>query len=75
LEGAWRWIYAITAVIALYFNVFVGIVQAFQKIPTLKVLAPTQTEPPFAIAQGVVLLLFVVLGFLAARKFRPVARI
>lgn len=72
LAGAWRWIYVITAVIALYFNVFVGVAQAFIKIPALRTLAPTQSEPPFAIAEGAVLLLFVVLGFLGARKFHPV---
>jgi hypothetical protein len=71
LAGSWRWIYVVTAVVALYFNVFVGIVQAFQKIPALQALAPTQSEPPFAITQGAVLLLFVVLGFLATRKFHP----
>jgi hypothetical protein len=59
------------AVVAQYFNVFVLIVQAFQKIPPLKALAPTQTEPPFAITQGVALVIFVVLGILAAIKFRP----
>lgn len=72
LAGAWRWIYVITAVIALYFNVFVGVAQAFIKIPALRTLAPTQSEPPFAIAEGAVLLLFVVLGFLGVRKFHPV---
>jgi len=71
LAGAWRWIYVVAAAIALYFNVFVGVVQAFQKIPALRALAPTQSEPPFAIAQGAVLLMFVVLGFLATRKFHP----
>src|SRR6266404_3580731 len=49
LAGAWRWVYVITALVAFYFNVFVLIVQSFQKIPALKVMAPTQTEPPFAI--------------------------
>src|SRR5437870_12148897 len=47
LAGHWRWIYVVCAVIALYFNVFVGIVQSFEKIPALQALAPTQTEPPF----------------------------
>ena len=46
LTGAWRWIYAIGAVISLYFNVFVAIVQSFEKIPALHAMAPTQTEPP-----------------------------
>jgi hypothetical protein len=67
----WRWIYVVAAVTALYLNVFVLIVQLFQKVPALHALAPTQAEPPFAIAQGVVLLAFVVLGFFAVRRFRP----
>ena len=71
LAGAWRWIYVSTAVLALYLNVFVGVVQAFLKFPFLKALAPTQTEPPFVIAQAAVLVLFVVLGILAARSFHP----
>jgi hypothetical protein len=73
LAGAWRWIYVISAIVALWFNVFVLIVQAFQKIDALKALAPTQSEPPFQIAQGAALVLFVVLAILAVRKFRPVA--
>jgi hypothetical protein len=71
LAGNWRWIYVTTAVAVLYFNVFVGVVQAFQKIGFLHVLAPKGSEPPFAIAQGLVLLLFVVLAVVAVRKFRP----
>ena len=70
LAGHWRWIYVVTAVIALYFNVFVAVVQAFEKVPALKVMAPTQTEPPFKLTQLVVLALFVVLGILAAIRFR-----
>jgi hypothetical protein len=70
LSGAWRWIFVLTAVLAQYFDFFVLIVQSFQKIPALHALAPTQKEPPFAVAQGAALLLFVVLGLLAARKFR-----
>jgi hypothetical protein len=61
----------VTALTALYFNVFVLIVQSFQKVPALQKLAPTQSEPPFLIAQGVVLIAFLVLGTQAARKFRP----
>jgi hypothetical protein len=72
LAGAWRWIYVVTAVIALYFNVFVAIVQSFLKVPALHALAPMGKEPPFAIVQLTVLALFVVLGILAVRKFRPV---
>ena len=70
LAGHWRWIYGVTAVIALYFNVFVAVVQAFEKVPALKVMAPTQTEPPFKLTQLVVLALFVVLGVVAAIRFR-----
>jgi hypothetical protein len=73
LAGAWRWIYVATAMVALYLNVFVGVVQTFQKVPFFNALAPTQKEPPFAIAQGIVLLAFIALGVLAAKKFRPVA--
>jgi hypothetical protein len=73
MEGVWRRTYVITAVIALYLNVFVLVVQSFLKVPTLHDLAPTQTEPPFAIAQGTVLLIFVVLGVLAAKRFRAPA--
>jgi hypothetical protein len=71
LIGAWRWIYVVTAVIALYLNVFVAVVQAFQKVGRLRALAPTQGEPPFAIAQGAVLVFFVILGIVALRRFRP----
>ena len=71
LAGAWRWIYVVTALIALYLNVFVLIVQSFQKVPVLQKLAPTQSEPPFSIAQGVVLVAFLILGTMAVRRFRP----
>jgi hypothetical protein len=70
LAGGWRKTYVITAVIALYLNVFVAIVQAFLKVPSLKVLAPTQHEPPFLVAQVGAMALFVVLAILAAIKFR-----
>ena len=69
LAGGWRRTYAITAVIALYLNTFVLVVQLFEKVPALKELAPTQSEPPFQIAQLTVLVVFVVLGVQAARKF------
>jgi hypothetical protein len=72
LAGAWRWIYVVSAVVALYFNVFVFVVQAFQKVPALSALAPTQSEPPFLIAQLVVLLLFAALGTVAVRRFQTV---
>jgi len=73
LEGAWRWIYVATALIALYLNVFVGVVQAFQKLSFTQPFAPTQSEPPFLVAQLVVLAIFLVLGFLAMRRFHPQA--
>ena len=71
LSGAWRWIYVTTALIALYLNVFVLIVQSFQKVPALQKLAPTQSEPLFSVTQGVVLVPFLILGIMAARRFRP----
>jgi hypothetical protein len=71
LAGAWRRVYVVCAVVALYFNVFVLVVQAFLKVAALHALAPTQAEPPFAVAQGLVLLLFVALGTLAAKRFGP----
>ena len=70
LAGGWRRTYAITAVIALYLNFFVLIVQLFQKVPALRALAPTQSEPPFAVTQLIVLVLFVFLGTRAAIQFR-----
>lgn len=71
LAGGWRLAWVIAAVVSLHLNVFVGVVQAFRKLPPLQGLAPTESEPPFAIAQGLVLLAFVWLGVLAARRFRP----
>jgi hypothetical protein len=71
LAGAWRRVYVICAVMALYLNAFVGVVQAFLKVLALNAMAPTQSEPPFAVAQVLVLVLFVVLGSLAAIRFRP----
>jgi hypothetical protein len=73
LAGIWRPVYIVGATIALYFNAFVGVVQAFQKLPFLQPLAPTQSEPPFLIAQIAVLALFVVLGFLSLKRFHPAA--
>jgi len=70
LRGAWRPVYVVCAALALYLNVFVGVVQAFLKVSALHVLAPHQTEPPFLVAQLVVLALFIVLAVLAARRFR-----
>jgi hypothetical protein len=69
--GGWRRTYVITATISLYLNVFVLVVQSFQKVPALKAMAPTQSEPPFKAAQGAVLLVFIVLGILASIKYRP----
>jgi len=65
-QGIWRRTYAITAVIALYFNVFVLVVQFFRRVPALKAMAPTQLEPPFQIAQLAVLLVFAAIGIRAA---------
>lgn len=70
LAGHWRWIYVVSAMIALYLNVFVLVVQLFQKVPALKALAPTQSEPPFAVTQLVVLALFVLLTIFAVIRFR-----
>jgi hypothetical protein len=72
MMGAWRWIYVVTAIVAQYLNFFVLIVQSFQKVPTLHDLAPHQNEPPFAVAQGVTLVVFIVWGIIAVRRFRPV---
>jgi hypothetical protein len=69
--GAWRWLYIVGAVAALYLNSFVGVVQAFQKLSFLRPLAPTQSEPPFVIAQVVVLLIFIAIGVGAIRRFHP----
>lgn len=71
LAGPWRWVYVVGAVFSLYLNCFVLVVQSFLKVPALNALAPQGTEPPFAIAQGIVLVLFVIAGYLAVRRFRP----
>lgn len=70
LSGRWRTAYVVGAVVSQYLNVFVLVVQLFLKVPSLHLLAPTQKEPPFAIAQGGVLLLFVVVGIAAIKRFR-----
>jgi hypothetical protein len=70
LAGGWRKTYVITAVMALYLNCFVLVAQAFLKVPSLHEMAPTGKEPPFAIAQGIVLILFIVLGVKAVKGFR-----
>jgi hypothetical protein len=69
LAGGWRRTYVITTVIALYLNVFVLIVQLFMKVPALKAIAPTQSEPPFQFAQLGALLVFALIGIRAAMKF------
>jgi hypothetical protein len=70
LHLAWRKTYVIAACTALYFNVFVFVVQSFEKVPPLKATAPTQQEPPFAVAQIVLLILFIVLTTFAVKRFR-----
>jgi len=70
-DGAWRWIYVVTAISAFYLNAFVLVVQAFLKVPGLNALAPNGSEPPFLIAQALVLGAFVVVGVLAVMRFRP----
>jgi hypothetical protein len=72
LSGVWRPVYVIAAMIALYLNVFVLIVQSFLKIAPLKALAPTQSELPFVAAQGAALVFFVIATIIAVMKFRPV---
>jgi hypothetical protein len=69
LSGAWRRIYILTAVLALYLNAFVGVVQAFQKVPFLRALAPTQKEPPFLVAQVLVLVFFAAITLIALKQF------
>jgi hypothetical protein len=68
LAGIWRPIYAVAATVALYLNAFVGVVQAFQKLSALKELAPTQTEPPFLVAQSLLLIAFAIVGFVAVKR-------
>jgi hypothetical protein len=70
LRGIWRSVYVVCVALALYFNVFVGVVQAFLRIPALHALAPQQNEPPFVIAQLIVLAGFIVLTILAVKRFR-----
>jgi len=72
LIGAWRWIYVVTAIATLYLNVFVLIVQSFIKVAALNALAPTQSEPPFVITQVTVMMIFILIGIIAAIKFRPI---
>ena len=76
LSGASRWIYVLTALLSLYFNVFVLVIQSFLKVPVLHALAPSvpPSEPPFAIVQGIVLVFFVIVIVGALRRYRPMAR-
>ncbi len=70
MAGAWRRIYVICAVLALYLNVFVLVAQTFMKVPAAHALAPTQKEPPFFVTQLIVMAIFIVLGIFAVKKFR-----
>jgi hypothetical protein len=74
MAGAWRWIYVTTALVALYLNCFVGVVQSFQKIPALHALAPKGAEPPFVAAQVTLMLAFIVFGIFSVKRFHPGAQ-
>lgn len=73
LSGPWRWIYVLTALIALYLNTFVLVIQSFLKIPALSAVAPGNPPagPVFAVVQGIVLVFFVVMIIGVWRRFRP----
>src|SRR5215467_5393099 len=73
LRGAWRSMYVIAAPAALYLDVLVAVVQAFEKVPALHALAPHQTEPPFVVTQLLILALFILLTVFAVRRFREPA--
>ncbi len=77
MAGSWRSIYVISAILALYLNVFVLVAQIFMKVPAVHALAPTGKEPPFLVVQLIVMAIFVVLGVFAVKKFRlePVASV
>jgi hypothetical protein len=70
LDGGWRRTYVISAVLALYLNVFVFVVQLFEKVPSLRALAPTQSETPFKITQLIVMAFFIAMGVFAVKGFR-----
>ena len=72
LAGKWRAIYVISALMALYLNCLVAVVQSFLKIPALHARAPNGNEPPFLVAQTIVLLIFIALGIFATKRFRVV---
>ena len=76
LSGSWRWIYVLTALLAQYFNVFVLVIQSFLKVGPLHSLAPSvpPSEPPFAVAQGIVLVFFIIVIIGAIRRFHPAPR-
>lgn len=74
LVGTWRWIYVIGAVMSLYFNLFVLVVQLFEKVPALRAIAPTQTESPFKLTQLAVLIVSILLGIVAVVRFHPEPR-
>ena len=76
LSGSWRWIYVLTALLAQYFNVFVLVIQSFLKVGPLHALAPSvpPSEPPFAIAEGIVLVFFIIVIIGAIRRFDPAPR-
>jgi hypothetical protein len=71
LAGSWRWIFVVTVVTSLYLNVFVAVFQAFLKVPAIHALAPTGAEPPFLVAQVTTLVVFIVFGVFAVRRFHP----
>jgi hypothetical protein len=75
LSGSWRWIYVVTALLALYFNTFVLVIQSFLKVPALHAVAPGEppSGPVFAIVQGIVLVFFIIMIIGAVRRFRPPA--
>ena len=75
MEGAARWIYIVTASIALYFNVFVFVVQSFEKVSVLHALAPTQKDPPFTVAQLIVLAIFIAVTTMAVKRFHVGAEV
>jgi hypothetical protein len=72
-QGPWRWLYTVSAVAALYLNMFVLVVQLFLKVPALHALAPTQTEPPFLLAQLLNLGLHVWLGVAVTQRSKSPA--
>lgn len=75
LAGAWRWVYVVGATLSLYLNVFVAVVQSFLKVPFLHSLAPNGSEPPFVIAQALVVIIFIALGVFGVKKFHPAVQV